>query len=76
MLYFMRGQFYLDENKITAMLAANQILISNGHSTVSVPEVLIRDFTQHLVSFYESGNTEKIAQYIYDNCIDGIAFTD
>lgn len=76
MLYGMRGQFYLDGNKRTAMLAANQIMIANGHGIISVPEELIRDFTQHLVNFYESGNTETIVQFIYDNCIDGMPFTN
>jgi hypothetical protein len=75
MLYGMRGQFYLDGNKRTAMLAANQIMIANGHGIISVPEELIRDFTQQLINFYESGNTETIAQFVYDNCIDGMPFT-
>lgn len=76
MLYCMRGQFYLDGNKRTAMLAANQIMIANGQGIISVPEELIRDFTRQLVDFYESGNTEPIAQFVYDNCIDGMAFTN
>ena len=76
MLYGMRGRFYLDGNKHTAMLAANQIMIANGHGIISVPEELIRDFTQHLINFYESGNTETIAQFVYDNCIDGMPFTN
>jgi hypothetical protein len=76
MLYGMRGQFYLDGNKRTAMLAANQIMIANGCGIISVPEELIRDFTQHLVNYYESGNTETIAQFVYDNCIDGMPFAN
>ena len=76
MLYGMRGQFYLDGNKRTAMLAANQIMIANGHGIISVPEELIRDFTQHLINFYESGESETITQFVYDNCIDGMPFTN
>jgi len=76
MLYSMRGQFYLDGNKRTAMLAANQIMIANGHGIISVPEELIRDFTQHLINFYESGESETITQFVYDNCIDGMPFTN
>ena len=52
-----------------------QIMISNDQGIISIPEELIRDFTQLLVGFYESGNTELIARFIYDNCIDGLAFT-
>jgi len=76
MLYSMRGQFYLDGNKRTAMLAANQIMIANGHGIISVPEELIRDFTQHLINLYESGESETITQFVYDNCIDGMPFTN
>jgi len=76
MLYGMSGQFYLDGNKRTAMLAANQIMIANGHGIISVPEALIRDFTQLLVCFYETGDTEQIGQFVYDNCIDGMPFTN
>ena len=76
MLYCMRGQFYLDGNKRTAMLAANQIMIANGQGIISVPEDMIRDFTQQLVDFYESGNMKAIAQFVYDNCVDGMAFTN
>ena len=76
MLYCMRGQFYLDGNKRTAMLAANQIMIANGQGIISVPEVLIRDFTRQLVDFYESSDAQPISQFVYDNCIDGLAFTN
>ena len=76
MLYCMRGQFYLDGNKRTAMLAANQIMVAGGQGIISVPEELIRDFSQHLVSFYESGDADAISQFVYDNCIDGMAFTN
>jgi prophage maintenance system killer protein len=76
MLYAVRGQFYLDGNKRTAMLAANQIMIANGHGIISVPEELIRDFTQHLVNFYETGGSDAITQFVYDNCIDGLPFTN
>ena len=76
MLYCMLGQFFLDGNKRTSMLAANQIMIANGQGIISVPEGLIRDFTQQLVDFYESGDTEPIAQFVYEYCIDGLAFTD
>lgn len=76
MLYCLRGQFFLDGNKRTAMLTANQIMIRGGHGIISVPEELIRDFTQHLVDFYESGSTDGIAEFLYENCIDGMAFAN
>ena len=76
MLYVMRGQFYLDGSERAAMLAANHIMIANGHGIISVPEDLIRDFTSQLTGFYESGGTEPIAQFVYDNCVDGMPFAN
>ncbi|MDR1002069.1 MAG: Fic family protein [Oscillospiraceae bacterium] len=76
MLYCMRGQFFLDGNKRTSMLAANQIMIASGGGIISIPEDLIRDFTQLLVDFYETDDKKAIAQFVYDNCIDGMAFTN
>jgi len=76
MLYCMRGQFYLDGNKRTAMLAANQIMIAHGQGIISVPEEMISDFIKLVVKFYESGDADEISWYIYNNCIDGIPFAN
>jgi hypothetical protein len=72
MLYCMRGQFFLDGNKRTAMLAANKEMIANGQGVITVPVELIPQFTPLLVKFYETGKSCEIQQFIYDNCIDGM----
>ena len=74
MLYCMRGQFFLDGNKRTAMLAANKEMISHGQGIISIPVELITQFTPLLIDFYETGHTEKVSAFIYDNCIDGLSF--
>ena len=74
MLYCMRKQIFMDGNKRTSMLTGNQILITNGAGIISVPIEHQRDFTTLLIDFYESNNADKIKQFIYDKCIDGIAF--
>lgn len=74
MLYCMRGQFFLDGNKRTAMLAANKEMIANGQGIISIPVKLIPQFTPLLVKFYETGDMKEIADFIYNNCIDGIDF--
>jgi len=74
MLYCMRGQFYLDGNKRTAMLAANKVMIENGCGVITVTEKLVSRFNPLLVEYYETGNDEKIVKFIYDNCIDGMPF--
>lgn len=74
MLYCMRGQFFLDGNKRTAMLAANKEMIANGQGIISIPVEIIPQFTPLLVRFYETGNMTEIADFIYKKCIDGINF--
>lgn len=73
MLYIMRSQAFIDGNKRTAMLAANQIMIANGAGIISIPVELQYDFTKMLVEFYESGDNSVIMPFIYKNCIDGAA---
>lgn len=74
MLYCMRSQMFLDENKRTAMLAANHEMIMSGCGIISVPIEKQRDFTKLLVEFYETGNGDVIADFVYRECIDGIDF--
>lgn len=74
MLYCMRGQFFLDGNKRTAMLAANKEMIANGQGIISIPVEIIHQFTPLLVKYYETGDTSEVSEFIYNNCIDGIEF--
>ncbi|MCL2494789.1 MAG: Fic family protein [Oscillospiraceae bacterium] len=74
MLYIIRGQFFLDGNKRTAMLAANQVMISGGAGVIAVPIEQQRDFTRLLAEYYESNNPDAMMQFVYAYCIDGIAF--
>ncbi len=74
MLYCMRSQMFLDGNKRTAMLAANHEMIMNGCGIISVPIEKQRDFTKLLVEFYETGDMDAIADFVYGECIDGIDF--
>lgn len=74
MLYLMRKQIFLDGNKRTSMLVANQIMIANGCGIISIPIEHQPEFTRMLVEFYESGNMDEIKDFVYENGIDGIDF--
>lgn len=74
MLYLMRKQMFLDGNKRTSMLAANQVMIANGAGIISVPIECQHDFTELLVKYYETGDMMEIADFVYENCIDGMDF--
>lgn len=76
MLYIMRKQMFLDGNKRTAMLAGNAEMISAGCGIISVPIEKQRDFTMLLIRYYESGDMTEIKDFLYEGCIDGIAFPE
>ena len=75
MLYLARKQIFLDGNKRTAMLAANQIMIQNGCGIISVPIEKQSEFVALLIAFYESGSTAEIKEFIYRECVDGLDFS-
>lgn len=72
MLYCMRTQMFVDGNKRTSMLAANHEMIMNGCGIISVPIEHQPEFTKLLVEFYETNDADTLAQFVYDNCIDGL----
>lgn len=74
MLYGMRNQLFWDGNKRTSTICANKIMIENGCGIIKVPDNKLESFTTLLSEFYSTNNKEKIKQFIFDNCIDGIAF--
>jgi Fic family protein len=74
MLYLMRKQMFLDGNKRTAMLAGNQVMISSGCGILTIPIEHQRTFITLLIQFYESNDMEPLQVFLYDHCIDGIAF--
>ncbi|RAU97624.1 Fic family protein [Paenibacillus sp. YN15] len=74
MLYLMRKQMFLDGNKRTAMLSANQVMISSGCGVISIPIEHQRAFTGLLVHYYETNDMEELKAFMYEYCIDGIQF--
>ena len=74
MLYGMRSQLFWDGNKRTSVISANKIMIENGCGIIKVPDNKLQEFNVLLSEFYTTNNNEKIKQFIYNNCIDGIIF--
>lgn len=73
MLYGMRKQLFWDGNKRTSTIVANKIMIQNGKGIIKVPDTKLMEFNKLLSEYYTTNNMEKIKQFIYENCIDGIA---
>lgn len=74
MLWGMRRQVFIDGNKRTSMMIANKEMITNGCGIISIPNEHIKIFYELLIDFYETNNIKKIKNFVYENCIDGIAF--
>lgn len=73
MLWGMRRQIFIDGNKRTSMMIANKEMIKNGCGIISIPNEHIKTFYELLIKFYETNDMEKIKNFVYENCIDGIA---
>lgn len=71
MLYLMRAQLFYDGNKRTATLVANQMLISKGRGIVTVPVERISEFSEHLVRYYETGDSRVVKAFLHEHCLDG-----
>jgi len=74
MVHCMRRQMFLDGNKRTGMLAGNHVMIANGAGIIAIPIEHQREFTAVLYKFYETNKINKIKNFVYDQCIDGISF--
>ena len=72
MLYCMRSQLFWDGNKRTSTIVANKIMIENGAGIIKVPDEKLEKFNELLTEYYNSNDMQKISDFIYENCIDGI----
>lgn len=67
-----RGQFFWDGNKRTSMTLANKILISAGVGFLTVTDKYMEQFNTLLVEYYNTGNSEALTDFLYENAIEGI----
>ena len=76
MLYGIKAQLFWDGNKRTSTIVANKIMIQNGNGIIKVPDNKLEEFNVLLSDYYTNDSKDKIKQFIYDNCIDGMTFSD
>lgn len=69
-----RSQLFWGGNKRTSMTVANKILLSSGAGIFSIKDKHMDKFNDLLLEYYNTGNSEKLKGYIYENCIYGIEF--
>lgn len=67
-----RGQFFWDGNKRTSMTLANKILISSGVGLLTITDRYMEEFNGLLLDYYNTGESEKLKDFLYAYCIQGI----
>lgn len=67
-----RGQFFWDGNKRTSMTLANKILIEAGAGLLTITDKHMEQFNELLLNYYNTGESESLKQFLYDNAITGI----
>ena len=68
-----RGQFFWDGNKRTSMTLANKILIAAGAGFLTITDRHMEQFNTLLVEYYNTGNSDALKDFLYENTIQGIA---
>ena len=68
-----RGQFFWDGNKRTSMTLANKILIAAGVGFLTITDRHMAQFNELLIQYYNSGSSEALKDFLYENAIVGIA---
>lgn len=76
MLYGIKAQLFWDGNKRTSTIVANKIMIENGNGIIKIPDNKLEEFNILLSDYYTNDSKDKIKQFIYDNCIDGMTFSE
>ena len=67
-----RGQFFWDGNKRTSMTLANKILIAAGAGFLTITDKHMEQFNTLLIEYYNTGNSEALKDFLYENAIQGI----
>lgn len=53
-------------------MLANKVLISAGAGIMTITDKYMEEFNSLLLDFYNTGNSGKLKQFLYDNAIQGI----
>lgn len=67
-----RGQFFWEGNKCTSLVLANKILISSGAGILTITDKFMEEFNSLLLDYYNTGKSETLKQFLYQNAIQGI----
>lgn len=69
-----RGQFFWDGNKRTSLILANKLLLEAGAGMLTVTEKHMEQFNTLLLDYYNTGISDILKAFLYENAIQGIDF--
>lgn len=75
MYQMMRGPFFWDGNKRTAILSANCLMMRSACGIIHINENQWEEWHQLLSAFYETGHDEAIILWTYEHAIYGIDYS-
>lgn len=67
-----RGQFFWDGNKRTSLMLANKILLAAGAGILTITDRYIEQFNTLLLDYYNTGDSDELQMFLYENAIHGI----
>lgn len=67
-----RGQFFWDGNKRTSLVLANKLLLAEGAGMLTITEKHMEQFNTLLLSYYDTGDSETLKNFLYENAIQGL----
>ncbi len=67
-LYCMKTQIFIDGNKRSAVIFANQYLIAHGQGFLVIPEAEVPDFKGLLIKYYEGEDEDIITNFLKTKC--------
>lgn len=68
-----RGQFFWDGNKCTSLTLANKLLVASGAGILTITDKYMEQFNVLLLDYYNSGESEKLKKFLYENAIQEIS---
>lgn len=67
-----RGQFFWDGNKRTSLALANKLLLEAGAGMLTITEKHMGQFNEKLIEYYNTGESESLKTFLYQNAIQGL----
>ncbi|MCL1876318.1 MAG: Fic family protein [Synergistaceae bacterium] len=71
-IWGMKNQNFWDGNKRTSLITANHYMIANGAGILIIPPEKLLNFNCNLTEFYDSGESDSLKIFLYDNCVSGM----